>query len=174
MRFDQKLAVLKRLASEHACKVFVETGTYEAKMAIAMAAVCGETRTIELDKSLHQEACRTVQSKKANVKLYLGSSVLELPNALDGVENPLLWLDAHWSGGKTTRDDSGSDTPIVEELNVLKRLDVRGIVAIDDLRCFDGRNGYPTFEQLRELVRERWPSATLVREDDLVWFVTHP
>jgi len=176
MNFCEKYTLLHRLMTDHKRESFVETGTYEAKMSLKMSDLTSNVRSIELSEKLHNEAL--VQVKKAKkdgvITLILGNSAEQLPKALDGASKPLVWLDAHWSAGKTVRDDSGSDTPIVAELHALKEWGGDAVIAIDDLWCFNGKNGYPTFERLREIVRELWPTATLTRVDECVWFQVDP
>ncbi len=174
MNFHGKHALLSRLIRDHNCLSFVETGTYEAKMSLAMSEIVNDVRSIELSQTLHFENVDRVAKANKNHTILLinGHSAKELPRALEGAPKPLVWLDAHWSAGKTTRDDSGSDTPIVEELQALKQSDVDGVIAIDDMWCFNGTNGYPTYERLCELILNLWPTAVPVRDDEVVWFVT--
>ncbi len=162
--------------TDHECKSFVETGTYEAKMSMAMTSLTQDVRTIELSEKLHDEARVQVKNaqKESVITLILGHSAKKLPEALEGALKPLVWLDAHWSAGKTVRDDSGSDTPIVEELRALKLWGGEAVVAVDDIRCFNGKNGYPTVEELGVLIVELWPGSKTTREDDVLWFVTLP
>ena len=175
MNFSGKHNLLCRLIRENGVESFVETGTYEARMALAMAEVVPDVRTIELSEQLHEENVARVERSPdvgAKITLICGHSAKELPRALEGAQRPLVWLDAHWSAGKTTRDESGSDTPVVEELRALKAAGAWAVVAVDDIRCFDGANGYPTVAQLGSLVHELWPEATMTREDDVIWFIT--
>ncbi len=174
MNFAGKHALLCRLIREHNCQSFVETGTYEARMSLAISDILPSVRTIELSESLHRDNVeRIARAKKEQViTLICDHSVKGLPTALHDASRPLVWLDAHWSAGKTTRDDSGSDTPVVAELQTLSALAVDGVVAIDDIRCFDGQNGYPTVPALTELIASLWPNAKPIREDDVIWFIT--
>jgi hypothetical protein len=176
--FAQKQDLLKALLRDHGCLSFVETGTYEARMTLAMADHCDVVRSIELSSALHAECVTQVTQRKfkdraPDIKLYCGHSVERLPIVLNdpAVKRPLVWLDAHWSDGKTARDGSGSDTPIVEELKTLKACGTEGVVAIDDIRLFNGKDGYPTYAKLSELVKELWPATTLIRVDDVAWFL---
>jgi len=175
MNFSGKYALLCRLIRDHNCQSFVETGTYEARMSLAISDILPNVRTIELSETLHQDNVeRIAKAKKENtIMLICDHSVKGLPTALHDAVRPLVWLDAHWSAGKTTRDDSGSDTPIVAELQSLRALlTVDGVVAIDDIWCFDGQNGYPTVAALTELIVRQWPEAVPTREDDIIWFIT--
>ena len=109
MNFNGKHALLSRLIRDHNCLSFVETGTYEAKMSLAMSELVSDVRSIELSQTLHAENVERVTKagKLESITLINGHSAKELSRALEGTSRPLVWLDAHWSAGKTTRDDSG-------------------------------------------------------------------
>lgn len=96
MDFRGKHALLRRLVIDHKCQSFVETGTYEARMSLAMSDSVKDVRTIELSETLHLEnVARVEKAKKQDVvRLIHGHSVERLPEALEGAERPLVWLDA--------------------------------------------------------------------------------
>jgi hypothetical protein len=78
-----------------------------------------------------------------------------MPSVLETIHEPaLFWLDGHYSGGDTARGDD--DTPIRRELEHISKHPMRGrhLIVIDDLRCFDGQNGYPSLEGLRQFTQE--------------------
>jgi len=88
----------------------------------------------------------------ANVELIHGDSGKELPKIVARLDAPaLFWLDGHYSGGDTARGDT--DTPVNEELRaIFQPGGLQHIVLIDDARCFGTQPGYPTIEQVRQLV----------------------
>lgn len=90
-----------------------------------------------------------------------------LPTVLDDLLEPaLFWLDGHFSGGVTAL--GARQTPIEQELSsILDPTRPEHVVLIDDLRLFDGTNGYPTVEQLRSIVREQRPGWHLEVVDDI-------
>jgi hypothetical protein len=171
MNFAQKSALLKLLYNVKGCKSFVETGTYEARMTLFMTSVTGVIRSIELSSKLCAEA-RAKVGNNPTVVIVDGDSNTELVPVLADplVERPLIWLDAHWSDGKTVRSANGKDTPIVEELTAIKACGKSCVVVIDDIRCFDGNNGYPTLDELRNSIAVAWPDAVVTRDDDAIWF----
>ncbi len=97
-----------------------------------------------------------------------GDSGQVLPEILAGITGPcLFWLDAHCSGGVTARGDC--ETPVVKEVAAILDHDERGhVVLIDDARCFVGKDGYPTLDQLRNLILAIRPEWTFEVEDDIV------
>lgn len=176
MNFQQKSELLKKLYHEKNCDSFVETGTYEGRMVTyALQSIQAKViRSIELNESLAGLAASKFCDHD-HVKIVQGDSNIELVNVMADplVVRPLIWLDAHWSDGKTSRSSNGKDTPISEELQAIKDSNKACIIVIDDIRCFDGKNSYPTFENLVETIQTFWPQSTaIVRVDDAIWFET--
>ena len=173
MNFGQKSALLEKLYHETKCESFVETGTYEGRMvAYAVQAIGAKVvRSIELNEHLAELATTAFRGFE-HVKIVQGDSNVELVNVMSDpmVTRPLIWLDAHWSDGKTSRSSNGKDTPISEELQAIRDSGKACVIAIDDIRCFDGKNGYPTFDDLVETIQTFWPKATITRDDDAIWF----
>jgi hypothetical protein len=173
MNFEHKSRLLKQLYTENACTSFVETGTYEGRMVdfICKDVKPSVVRSIELNETLTEQAIAKFSSKK-HVKIIQGDSNTELANVLADpvVVSPLIWLDAHWSDGKTSRSLNGKDTPILEELQAIQESRKSCVVAIDDIRCFDGKNSYPTLVELYAFVYVLWPGIDITRVDDAVWF----
>jgi hypothetical protein len=76
----------------------------------------------------------------------------------------VFWLDGHYSGGATGRGPE--DTPIRRELEHIAAAGrVWDVVLIDDARCFDGRNGYPTLDETVLFLEQRLHSVVAVAED---------
>ena len=106
------------------------------------------------------------------ITLLQGDSGVRLQEVLDGLTEPaLFWLDAHYSGPITAR--GAVDSPIVRELDAIRGHRVNGhVVLIDDMRDFQGRDGYPTVDELVRWIRSVDPvSIVEVRDDILRW---HP
>ena len=79
-------------------------------------------------------------------------------------EPALFWLDGHYSGGATA--NSGK-SPIMDEVATILESDLEHVLLIDDIRLFDGTDGYPTLSELRELVMSSRPSWTFEVADDI-------
>lgn len=171
MNFAQKSSLLKHIYETKNCESFVETGTYEARTTKFMANIAKFVISIELGSELCKIA-REAFVSQPHVIIVEGDSNTELEKAMldERVVRPLIWLDAHWSDGKTAKSLNGKETPVVDELHAIKKSNKNCVVAIDDIRCFDGTRGYPTVSELKELVSSLWGSTTFIHDDDVIWF----
>ena len=94
--------------------------------------------SIELSEKYYNFNVKQFKSFK-NVNIINGDSSIELKKLLDKIEEPVtIFLDAHWSGGDTGR--TNIDSPLLEELDLLKKREYRDIIIIDDTRCI-GKKG---------------------------------
>jgi hypothetical protein len=155
-------------ASRFGIRVLVETGTYMGAMIDATKHHFDRIYSIELDQALHERAVRKFR-RDANVTLLQGDSGSKLADVLAVLDDAaLFWLDAHFSGGITSRGDL--DTPIVAEVRQLLAHPLAGrhVVLIDDARLFDGTHDYPTLATLRELVASLAPSFVVEVRDDVL------
>ena len=155
--FVKEMAV-RQYARRFNLRTLVETGTYRGVMVNAIKRLFDHIYSIELDPTLHRDA--VVKFKRwPHIKLLQGDSATMLAQVLREINEPcLFWLDAHYSGGVTAR--AGMDTPIVEELkSILAHPQSRHVILIDDARCFDGENDYPSFAAI----------VRLLGPDEAVW-----
>lgn len=134
-------------------KIFIETGTYRGDMVNRMSKRFDKIYSIELSPELHAAAIRRFASQP-HIEILQGDSGAVLPELLKRVDKPaLFWLDAHFSGGETTRTDI--DTPIEAELRVILNHKVKNhVVLIDDAREFVGKNGYPPAASIEKMARD--------------------
>jgi predicted O-methyltransferase YrrM len=147
------LHLVDRLVKTHDLKVFVETGTYLGFTVEHVLDKFEEIYTIELDLKLHEQASAKFEAHE-KVICILGDSGKKLADLLYYMDDrALVWLDAHWSAGITARGDK--DTAITAELDALGEATRRDhVLMIDDLVDFNGQNGYPTVDELKQRVRE--------------------
>ena len=92
-----------------------------------------------------------------------------MPEILKNIRDScLFWLDAHWSGGNTSKGEL--QTPIMQELEaVLNHSKSEDhIVLIDDARFFTGKNDYPTLERLEQFVLGIHSAWTFEVKDDII------
>jgi hypothetical protein len=166
--FKQQL--IRDLARRHNIKVLVETGTYGGATIAASLGTFAQLCSIELSADLYAAARRRFALWR-KVRLYQGDSARELPKVLSELGEPVLfWLDAHDSGQDTARTDS--DTPVVQELQMIARHPVRHhVILIDDARLFDGTNGYPTLESCRRTAQQCWPKHEFNVAEDIIRIV---
>lgn len=143
---------------------FIETGTYLGNTTHAMRTVFDRVISIELSDELHAAALERFKGD-LGVRLLRGDSAKMIVEALTCTNNtrPMIWLDAHWSGGNTAK--AGANTPIMAELKGIQEAGVTdAVILIDDVRYFwnvrpgfnvhDSIGGYPEIERLvDELIR---------------------
>jgi hypothetical protein len=148
--------------------VLIETGTYTGHMVMAMLDRFETIFSIELDPTLAGRA-QKMFSRHPSIHIVQGASEQCLPDILAQIHQPcLLWLDAHYSSGQTTKSDS--ETPILHELDhVLKHpLSSQFVLLIDDARCFTGASDYPTLEALSERIHRVHPDWNVEVRDDII------
>ncbi|CAN5653108.1 hypothetical protein BH23GEM9_BH23GEM9_22710 [soil metagenome] len=165
-----KREIIRTYRERHGLTTFIETGTCLGDMVAAMLPDFERLHTIELSPYLHRRASSRFR-RHPNVTVHLGDSAAVLKGVLeDCTDRVLFWLDAHYSGGVTV----GSDipVPIFEELRLALTHPVRDhVILIDDARCFDGTDGYPTLESLREFAALLRPDYQLHVESDVMRLV---
>jgi hypothetical protein len=162
-----KYSVIKEYAARHGLRLFIETGTNFGDAVQATIKVFDRIYSIELGDELFQKAFHRFR-RSPHVTILHGDSGKVLKTLLPKVELPaVFWLDGHYSGGITARGDK--DTPIVSELeSILIHPVKKHVVLIDDARCFDGSNGYPTVSEIRNLIIPRYPNASFELTHDII------
>jgi hypothetical protein len=162
-----KQQVLREYARRYGVRVFIETGTLLGEMDFVLKDQFARMVTIELSPEFHARAVRRL-GRFRHIECLRGDSGALLPSVLAGITEPcLLWLDAHYSAGKTAKGDL--ETPISVELDAVLRHPVRGhVVLIDDARLFDGTHDYPPLNNLEHRVREVRPDLKFEVLDDSI------
>lgn len=162
-----KKNLIRTVARQYGTRVLVETGTNWGHTVASSLGSFDVIYSIELFDELYEKAVRRF-ARHSKVKLRHGDSARELPRILEELGQPaLFWLDAHYSGDGTARADL--DTPIIQELQTISRHRVSNhVILIDDARCFDGTNDYPTLGTCRELASEFWPCHEFAVVDDII------
>ena len=168
-----KRRVLSMYAEAYGPATFVETGTYLGDMIFAMKDRFNTIYSIELSDVLSNKAKRRFCAYR-NIHILAGDSGEVLPQILTEVGAPcLFWLDGHYSGGITAKGQG--DTPVIEEVTAILRHTIRGhVILVDDARCFDGTDGYPTLAGLGKLIGEAGPEYTWSVADDIIRILPHP
>ncbi|NJL30695.1 MAG: class I SAM-dependent methyltransferase [Phycisphaerales bacterium] len=148
----RKQQVLLEYANRYQLRVLVETGTYRGDMIQAMLPHFDRLYTIELSPDYHRSAVRRFRNAP-QVQLILGDSRNELPAVLRQINQPaLIWLDGHYSGGRTAKGIS--DSPVLEELrHVFQTSSTGHVMIIDDAHLFGIDPDYPSTEQLEDFLR---------------------
>lgn len=144
--------------------LFIETGTYLGMTSARLAGSYKTVHTIECDCALFENARRRLRPHR-NVNCYHGDSAVILRDILPDIDRPaVFWLDAHYTGGITSR--VRVNTPIMAELQALftHRIDTH-LILIDDARWFVGRNGYPSVRALQAFARNNSPYDMCIHDD---------
>jgi hypothetical protein len=162
-----KKQILATYVAKYGTDTLIETGTYLGDMIYAMRGNFQQIYSIELSEDLADKAMRRFRPYE-HIKIIAGDSGDILPKILGNISAPCsFWLDGHYSGGITAK--GRADTPISKEVTAILDHKIKThIILIDDARCFDGTDGYPTIVELRELVRKNGPGYNLLVEDDVI------
>jgi hypothetical protein len=162
-----KQIAVREYAKEFRTQILVETGTYLGEMVAAMRRHFDRIFSIEIDRSLYENALNMF-SQFQHIRLLHGDSAEALPAVLSEVQQPcLFWLDGHYSGAGTGK--GSIDTPVLNELSHIFSHHVREhVILIDDAREFRGVNDYPSLEQLREFVKGFRPDWAFEVKDDII------
>lgn len=146
-----KTNLINSLAKKYSIRTFIETGTYLGTTTAAVKDTFSKIFTIEIDPKLYERAKKKFKGQ-SKIILKKGDSSKILPLILKGINSScLFWLDAHFSGGITSRGEF--KTPIISELQtILKHKIKKNLILIDDARDFTGKNDYPTIRKLKKLI----------------------
>ena len=162
-----KRKIVAEYATKNSCKTFYESGTYLGDMVNFAKNIFDEIYSVELSADLAELAKLKFQSSN-NIHIIQGDSGIVIEGLLSKIKEPcLFWLDGHYSGGITICGKEHS--PIINEVSaIIKNGLGENIILIDDARCFNGENGYPTLESLDELFKENDKSIDMVVQNDII------
>ncbi len=146
---------LKKILLKTGIRTLVETGTFKGDMVAIMRPYCFHISSIELNQTLFERAVKRFENDP-DVKIYQGDSGKIMPEVIGNINTPIVfWLDGHYSAGETSKGDL--DTPILREIEHIANHHhaKEHILLIDDARCFDGTNDYPTQAALEEFLKSK-------------------
>lgn len=160
--------------TEYNCDIFIETGTFYGKTTEFMAGYAKEIHTIELSEALYKKAEEKFKGKE-NIHCYFGDSKNIIENILQTLENkrPLIYLDAHYSGGKTAHGEK--NTPIIEELKIIAKSNIKApfVILIDDARFFGFEDDYPSLFKLKLFVKENFKNPEFDVYNDVIRIIAN-
>jgi len=170
-------------------KVMVETGTYHGAMVEKLIRCFEEIMSVELSEECLAIAKTRVERQDrfkrirgvppAKTNLVHGNSVDVLPSFLDFLLEPkrpaVFWLDAHYSGGITSKLEEQDCTAMEELIMILDHpssynedpRELLHVILIDDARTM-GTRGYPTIAEITSAARERKDNIRVKVEDDII------
>lgn len=148
-------------------KIFIETGTFLGDMIEAQRKNFDVLYSIEVEDSLWQNAVKRFAGQK-HIHIVKGDSAMVLPQITKQLgAGAVFWLDGHYSGGVTGKGDL--NCPVYDEVDAAFQLNqLNHVLLIDDARCFDGSNDYPTIEALIGYVKASNENYNVVVKDDII------
>lgn len=162
-----KQITVKEYAIHYGLNVFIETGTYLGGMVYAVRNIFDRIYSIELDDKLYERAEMRF-AKYNHISILHGDSSDMMPRILVHIKEPcLFWLDAHYSAGITAKGKL--ITPILQELHhIFDHPAKEHVILIDDARDFEGKNDYPTKQEIRSLVLSEKPDYVFEVKNDII------
>ena len=160
--------VVKEYGQKFGADYLIETGTFRGEMVRAQLNNFTKIYSIELNEALAKKASKRL-SRYGHVRIYQGDSSEILPEILDKVGDgkALFWLDAHYSGGITSKGKE--ESPIVHELEIIfEKTEQNIVLLIDDARNFTGNGGYPTIDELKVFVQSKRQNWVFDLKDDII------
>ena len=147
---------------------FVETGTFRGDTVARIGPMVPRLVSIELDDVLYERARNRFRSRP-NVEILHGDSAELLPEVVRTLHgSAVFWLDGHYSGGPTAL---GTDTtPIFSELQAILTSEQSHVALVDDVRLFNGTDGYPALDDVLEFVRGLSPEVSWTIASDILRF----
>ena len=158
---------MSALVRRHSPQVFVETGTYRGDTLAKVAPHVRRAISIEIDPTLADHA-RLRFRGTPTVEIICGDSAEQLIGVVERLTaegtTAAFWLDGHFSGGATAGEGL---CPILAEVDTVLGSGLDHVLLIDDIRLFDGTDGYPTLAELRERVSRHRPDWVFEVADDI-------
>lgn len=148
---DLQLQRLVIGAIDTGLEAFVETGTFRGDSLRWVAEAFPNLPCFSCESSKIFYAWARSRVKRKNAHVSFGESRKFLAGRLGSFRSCLFWLDAHW----------GENWPILDELQIILKSGINGVVLIDDFDVgmdgfgFDSFHGRPlNLESLDPLVRQ--------------------
>lgn len=150
--------------------IFVEGGTYKGGTAIWASNEFEKVFTIENSDAMFEEANKNLQGI-GNVSLLKGDSREHLRTILRETDNAFIWLDAHWSGGKTYGEED--ECPLIDELEIIFAQSKNFLILIDDARLFmsppPAPHDFQHWPSLKEVVNILPCNYDIIIFDDVIY-----
>ena len=162
-----KQMIIKEYLNKYMPLVFFESGTYLGGMVNAVKTLFDRIYSIELSKELCEKA-QDKFIKDDHISIVHGDSADIMPGILEQIDEAcLFWLDGHYSKGITAKGIK--ETPIAEELEHIFTHHIKThVILIDDARYFNGKNDYPTIDELFDFISEQKPEYKYYVENDII------
>ncbi len=153
-------------AHQYSIDTLVETGTYLGEMVLAQRRNFKKIISIELFEDLFKKA-KNRFLRFPHIDIIYGDSGEVLHTLVKTLDGPcIFWLDGHYSGQNTAK--GFKETPIMQELQAILKSPFQHVILIDDARMFDGRNDYPTLEQVFNFAHVLRTNYSIEISDDII------
>lgn len=151
-----KLHNMKTCRDMSGATTAVEIGSYKGVMTKRLSYLFENVVSVEIDEALFHHASKRCAGRK-NVELLLGDGSKLLPEIACRVNNALIFLDGHFSGGITGQGDEPE--PVLKELDIIKEsLGRFCAVIVDDFRLFGVEPGWPRKSEVMQRLEDVFPS----------------
>lgn len=150
----------------YGCTTLVETGTFMGDMIEAVQYDFKKIYSIELVEFIRDLTMERFKNK-TNIEILLGDSSVMLAKVVKQLTEPaLFWLDGHYSGGDTGIGEKVC--PIYGEMDAVLASPYPHVILIDDARCFNGQDDYPTIEELASYMKKQERESNFEVKDDII------
>ena len=177
--YEYKRSEIDKYREQHKLKVLVETGTFLGDTVDYFKDKFERVYSIELSEDLASRAQNRFKND-LTVQIIKGDSGVILKDLVKKINQPILfWLDGHYSseffvGEEFIKTAKGKiNTPILDELRIILRNNLKHIILIDDARLFIGKYDYPTIAELQDLIKCLNPNYLLSTRNDIIYIQPH-
>jgi len=148
----------------------IEIGSYKGVTTKRLSYIFDKVISVEIDKKLYEISRNRCRGRK-NVEVLHGDGAKLLPDIARNVNNALIFLDGHFSGGETGQGDEPE--PVLKELDlILDHMKNFASVVIDDFRLFGVEAGWPykyeVFQKLEMMFPVKNWTITVLNDQFLV------
>ncbi|CAN5383865.1 hypothetical protein BH11BAC3_BH11BAC3_19450 [soil metagenome] len=173
--YEEKRQINLGYKKQFGLDTFIETGTFLGDTIEQFKHDFSKLISFELSKELAVKA-KNRFNKDQHITIIQGDSGALLPLVLEAINEPcLFWLDGHYSSeffiGEeyivTAKGDK--NTPVIEELQAILAHPIKGhVILIDDARCFNGKNDYPTVRDIKNVISSFGNKAAVTVKRDII------
>lgn len=162
-----KMKRIKKIAKQYHCDSLIETGTFYGQTVDYARKILKKVMSVEIYEPLYDFNILTFKNIP-NVEIFKGDSISNLENMINKAEGRIVfWLDGHYSGNGTGIGFKVS--PIIDELEIIKKKNLKdACILIDDFRLFGYDEGYPTFFEVQEVLKQINPNYIIKIDFDCI------
>lgn len=173
--YSEKRAILITYKERFGISTMIETGTFLGDTLENLRDHFKSLISFELSADLAQRAKDRFKAYN-HIKIIEGDSGKELSSLLNSINQPcLFWLDGHYSseffiGSEYFVTAKGEqNTPVMKELDAIVSHHIKNhVILIDDARCFNGKNDYPTISEIRKFLRSKDSQSRIKISRDII------